>query len=372
MKILWIAHEGLLSGSNICLLEYIDILSSLGYQQEVIVPSFGEFVSQLHDRKIHVAKIPYYGWATSLTTQERRMTKIRKWARNKIAVRNISAIIKKMQPDYVATNTIVVPVGAIAAKKAAAKHIWFVHEFGEEDHGFTIDGNFSSGAKTINRLSAKVVFNSEATEKKFSPFIDMGKKFIVYNAVKIVSKKHEVNTNHEAFKLIMLGQIAPSKNQEEAIEALALCRSRGIDAELTIIGRSENEKYFHHLEKIVENATLKEYVHFTGTSKQPWDLLVKSHALLMCSRMEAFGRVTVEAMKCGIPVIAANTGGSLEIIDEGADGYFYKAGDYNDLAESIMKLYKNYHLFDKKKIAAKAEEKFNEKNTAAQLQKVFC
>jgi glycosyltransferase involved in cell wall biosynthesis len=57
----------------------------------------------------------------------------------------------------------------------------------------------------------------------------------------------------------------------------------------------------------------------------------------MCSRCEAFGRVTVEAMKLGLPVIAANTGGSLELVQHGINGFLYEWGNPLDLAKQILK-----------------------------------
>jgi glycosyltransferase involved in cell wall biosynthesis len=58
----------------------------------------------------------------------------------------------------------------------------------------------------------------------------------------------------------------------------------------------------------------------------------------MCSRCEAFGRVTVEAMKLGLPVIAANTGGSPELVQHGINGLLYEWGNPLDLAKQILKI----------------------------------
>ena len=66
---------------------------------------------------------------------------------------------------------------------------------------------------------------------------------------------------------------------------------------------------------------------------------IQSHAALMCSRSEAFGRVTVEAMKFGLPVIGANSGGTRELIRDGWNGLLYPPGDPAALAERIDRLY---------------------------------
>ena len=63
---------------------------------------------------------------------------------------------------------------------------------------------------------------------------------------------------------------------------------------------------------------------------------------LVCSRWEAFGRVIVEAMLAGKPVIAtANSGGTAELIEEGKTGLLYERGNHIELADKIQYLYKN-------------------------------
>ena len=55
----------------------------------------------------------------------------------------------------------------------------------------------------------------------------------------------------------------------------------------------------------------------------------------MCSQCEAYGRVTVEAMKMGIPVIVSNTCGSAEIISDKKNGLVFEQGNSFSLAEKI-------------------------------------
>jgi glycosyltransferase involved in cell wall biosynthesis len=58
----------------------------------------------------------------------------------------------------------------------------------------------------------------------------------------------------------------------------------------------------------------------------------------MCSRCEAFGRVTVEAMKLGLAVVGSNTGGTLDIVQHDVNGLLYEAGDVQDLARKIAEI----------------------------------
>ena len=66
---------------------------------------------------------------------------------------------------------------------------------------------------------------------------------------------------------------------------------------------------------------LEEKVAFKSFVSQPEIEISNHHALLTCSNCEAFGRVTIEAMKLGVPVIGANTGGCPEAINDETTGY---------------------------------------------------
>ncbi len=362
-----------MSGANICLLEYLQILQQKGFQNYLICPhEGGAMATRAGELGIPVYCIKHYSWARHLyAPKEHLIARLRRSLRNVIASRQIADLIKKLQPAYVVTNTITTPVAARAARATHTKHVWMVHEFGEEDHGFTIAGSFTKGATIMNRLSAKIVFNSKAVAEKYQAFVPKDKQYFVNNAVMVPEVEIEAYKQNDQLKLILLGQLAPSKNHLEALQAVKICSNNGVNISLSITGKPENMAYHQSLLAFIQNEGLLECIHFTGQVAQPAMVLSQHQALLMCSHREAFGRVTVEALKCGLPVIAANTGGSLEIIEEAVNGYFYKAGDAADLAGKILLLYENYQLFNRLAIAKHAREKYNEINTGLQLLEVF-
>ena len=56
---------------------------------------------------------------------------------------------------------------------------------------------------------------------------------------------------------------------------------------------------------------------------------------LVASKAEAFGRVTVEAMMCGLPVVGANSGGTPELISDGVTGLLYPQDSWRELSDKI-------------------------------------
>jgi glycosyltransferase involved in cell wall biosynthesis len=369
--IIWLAHEGSLSGANICLVEYMLTLKEVGFNQQLIVPSDGQLAKRTRSLGISVTIVPFYSWTSSANVRIRATARVKKYVRNAFAIATIKKIIQRTKPDFVATNTVTIPVGAFAAKNTSARHIWFVHEFGEEDHGFTINGRFEKGAEVINKLSHKVVFNSLATEKKFAKYVPELKRAIVYNAVGIPAQIQTTERQKDVFHLVMLGQVAPSKNHLQAIKALKICADLNYKVALTIVGRNEDVSYLNMLKEEVAALEISKLVSFKGETSEPHLALLQHDALLMCSKMEAFGRVTVEALKCGLPVIAANSGGSVEIVRDGENGFLYDAKSSKSLAEKIMKMIGNYNQFDRKLIAKRTNETYNEDATRHQLLSVF-
>ena len=71
--------------------------------------------------------------------------------------------------------------------------------------------------------------------------------------------------------------------------------------------------------------------------------------MLVCSKYEAFGRVTVEAMMAGCLVIGANSGGTIELIEDGSTGVLFESGDYVDLVNKMIYVIENKN--NAKKIA---------------------
>ncbi|HRO41268.1 MAG TPA: glycosyltransferase [Flavipsychrobacter sp.] len=375
-KILWLSHEVDLGGANKCLAEQIHILHDAGYHVEVIVLRDAIFADHVRSYTKGIHEIYFYAWVLDIG---KKISQFRFWKRvfrNSIAVWKIYRLILKVKPDYVATNTMTIPPAAIAAKLAGTPHVWFIHEFGEEDHGYQMFCGLQRGARLVNWLSAKVVFNSEAVRKKFAAFIEPQKQFIAHNPVVIPenetgSVNDSVKTVLTTVECLILGQIAPSKNQLEALQAILLLKENGITANLTIAGNVVNDGYEETLKQFIQNNGLSQQVNLLGYTDNPFALLRQTDVYLMCSRMEAFGRVSVEALKFGVPVIAADSGGSPEIIENEVNGYLYETGNVKQLAEKIKQFSASRHQFDSSAIAANANMKFNSVNTREQLIRIF-
>ncbi|AOZ92675.1 glycosyltransferase family 4 protein [Paenibacillus crassostreae] len=156
------------------------------------------------------------------------------------------------------------------------------------------------------------------------------------------STRVELRTPQDARVLAIIGQIAPWKRQEDAIEAFATLVGEEQNTVLWIVGeakfRSENEQYLDQLHEKVKLLQLEDNVIFTGFREDVLEICCSADLLLLCSDKEPFGRVIIEAMSQGTPVVGTRGGGVPEIIQHGVSGLMYEIGNVEQLIHCIRQV----------------------------------
>lgn len=134
--------------------------------------------------------------------------------------------------------------------------------------------------------------------------------------------------------LAWLGRIAPEKALEDAVKASNIT---GIP--LKIFGKIQEQDYWQQIQADFPQAPI-EYVGFLNTEELQ-KYLGQSRALLMTPRwLEAFGNVAIEALACGVPVIAYIRGGPAEIVRDGETGFLVEPDSVAGLVQAINKIEK--------------------------------
>ncbi|NVN97558.1 glycosyltransferase family 4 protein, partial [Candidatus Nomurabacteria bacterium] len=144
--------------------------------------------------------------------------------------------------------------------------------------------------------------------------------------------------------IYVIGSISENKNQLDAIKALNILSSKFKNIFLTIVGDGNNG-YLDLLKRSIHEFKLEDKVRWLDFHENVSELYQNADIVLVCSKLETFGRVAAEAMSFGCPVIASNTGGIPEIINDGINGILYPVMDYNALANSIDKLITDAQLY---------------------------
>lgn len=283
-------------------------------------------------------------------------------------------IIEEEKVDLIHTNSSVCNVGAMAALLTNKPHIWHLRELLEEHFECEfIDRDFK---KDLFKCTEAFIAISNCVKRIYESKFGIH-TVCIYDGLDLEQYIREEAYHDRGNAFLLAGTINDGKGQWDAVRAVELLVSRGIDSiRLTIIGNGD-QKVIWSLKKYIIHKRLCKYI-----SVQPFqdDLssLREEHTYsLTCSKMEALGRTTIEAILSGNIVIGADTGGTLEIIGNDCErGYLYKQGSYENLAdvmyaviceerqEKIRKsrLAKQFvrENFDLKKYAEQVEQFYND------------
>jgi len=132
--------------------------------------------------------------------------------------------------------------------------------------------------------------------------------------------------------LAWVGRIAPEKGLEDAFAAATISQ-----IPLKIFGLKQDETYWEKVCKKYPNAPI-EYRGFLPTSKLQ-DELRRCRAILVTPRwMEAYPNVMLEALACGVPLIAYKRGGLSEIVQDGKTGWLVEPDSIPGLVSAISRL----------------------------------
>lgn len=159
------------------------------------------------------------------------------------------------------------------------------------------------------------------------------------------------------FVVGMVGRINEAKGQHLLIQAVAMIDDVSVHA--YFVGHEMEKGYIDHLKDIADNLGVSERVHFLGFMKNPHHFYQVCDTVVLASKRETFGLVLIEAMQVGTAVIGSNSGGVVEIIDDGENGLLFEALNAGSLAEKIEYLIKNDKY--RKDIAHSGQEKCRNK-----------
>ena len=145
----------------------------------------------------------------------------------------------------------------------------------------------------------------------------------------------------------MVGRVAPWKGQRFFLELARAWAGAGQAGHFIVMGKTFNEDqaFESDLRRWVDTQGLTGRVHFAAFQENLVaalsDLDVVVHASL---RPEPFGRVIIEAMAVGVPVIAARAGGVPEIIEDRQNGWLAAPGDLKEYLAALRQRFEDEQL----------------------------
>jgi L-malate glycosyltransferase len=158
---------------------------------------------------------------------------------------------------------------------------------------------------------------------------------VVSNFVNLFKFRPRVNsTPRTRPKIAYISNFRPVKDPKSMAHIFLDIRKR-IDSKLWLIGDGPE---LEAVKTIFKDSEFEDDVTYWGIQKQVAPILAQTDLLLLTSLYESFSLAALEAMACGVPVLAPKVGGIPEVVVDGKTGFLYPAGEHSHAVNIAVKL----------------------------------
>jgi L-malate glycosyltransferase len=283
--------------------------------------------------------------------------------------RMLNSYVKKYgKPDAIHLQVYLAgDIAIYGSKKYNIPFVWTEH-FSNVAQG----QYFAPHKKLVNRVLSTAAYRIGVSkffclelEKQFGKTFDFVPN--VYNDAVFHLPKGTKKIS-KPFTFINVSYFYPIKNHRRLINAFAsLCKE--FDVSLKLIGSGDR---LQEIKDLVDELGITRNVTFRGelNTQQVFTELITSHAYVLSSDLETFNVSIVEAMACGIPVVATKCGGPQTILDNDSIGVLTEQ-TVESLARGMKYVYENYSKFNPRDIAAYVERIYSMDAIGSKLHEIM-
>lgn len=381
MKILFLSVTSELGGADLALLRTVENLSRPEFETVVLLPGDGPLAANFRAAGADVRFLPMQRLRNTLNP----LPHLRFLAGYRGTCRRIAALAREVRADVVHSNTLPMVYGARAARLAGLPHVWEVREMGLRPAAVQ-----EALAAMALRGSTRIVAMSGSIAREVfgGPGGTLPEKLsVIYGSVDLERFRPDPAAGarlRERFGLPPESRAAGIwcrfdewKGIPAAIRAAGIL-AREVPGFRLLVAGGPTEGHAAYAEWLRELAarTARGAVLFTGwlppeeTAGFVAGLDVAVHA---STRPEPFGLVIAEAFACGTPLVAPRLGSPLELVEDGADGLLYDAGEPKALAAAVRRFLDEPGLRERCARAGrgKAERLFDIRRNVRQLEDIY-
>jgi sugar transferase (PEP-CTERM/EpsH1 system associated) len=295
----------------------------------------------------------------------------------------IAKIVKRIKPDIVHTRNWAAIDGVIGARLAGVKSV--IHgEHGREASDLT-------GANAIRKKIRKALspwisrFVTVSEELKRWLVHDVGipeekviqiingvdtKRFKPQESKRMFKKKFRFD--EDSFIIGVVGRLDLVKDHDTILNAFRLfcSRNKNIKVKVIVIGTGPHEE---KLRMRAKEMNISDNVMFLGDKDDVPQYYNCMDIYILSSIAEGISNTILEAMACGLPVIATHIGGTPELIDDNETGFLFSPGDYAGLSQKISVYFNNPEVVERHGINGrrKAEEHFSLSRMVRRYEEIY-
>lgn len=322
IRIIYLVVSSSVDGSNIALLNLLELIAPKEVEPIVVMPGKGRLSEMLVERKIQYKQIKYY---YSVYPKFKTIRDIilfipilmRTLVFNKIAEKRLIQMARNFKAEIIHTNIGLLHVGYKVAKKLNIPHVWHIREYQDLNCGclplFTKNG-------FIKKICSKKNYPISITKGLYNHYKMKSNAKVIYDGVKKKSQEQFVPKKEKYF--LFVGRLEEAKGIRELIAAFVEFAQQEKEYKLLVAGEGA-DAFKTTMSKMVTRARMGERIVFLGFRSDINDLMARATALVVPSKYEGFGFTTVEAMFNGCLVIGKNSGGTKEILGPDNLGILY-------------------------------------------------
>lgn len=293
------------------------------------------------------------------------------------AIKKLEELIRSEKADVVYTNTSKAHIlGGLSAARAGVPVVWHYRDFPASK---TLRMFYSSMASAN---ADAVICNSKFTAEQFSNHKNVRVVYSGIPADKVVSGRSAGEIRGELGIPVgapvagTVGRLERWKGVHVFIKAAREIKNNIPESVFVVVGSPiyGYESYESELRAQAKDAGLADSVIFTGFRKDVYDVMSALDVYVHPSvEPEPFGRGIVEAMLLGKPVVAAASGGPMEIVADGSSGFLAQPGDSEKLAAAVTRFFKDRELAVEMGARGRerAQSRFGLEKTLSEIEKII-
>ncbi len=282
--------------------------------------------------------------------------------------RSFSHEIASFSPDYIISQTIVSPWGAICAELLDIPHVLSAREYGVLDHDLIFDFKFHESMDAFYRTSDIVFCVTQDVKKELFGNDVHDKCTVIYSGIELKGdllsgrgidlEGYFPNSKGPIF--CIPGTLQPGKGQIDLVNAVLTLLNESLPIRCLLIGHIADYDYFDKLNELINASGYADNFCYLSFVDEIYSVLKGVDCIVSSSKNEALGRTLIEASLLGKPIVYTNKGGSKEVFVDGVHGLSYEPGDYEQLARNISTIINKPDAAMKRVNAAKVlcEQKF--------------
>jgi glycosyltransferase involved in cell wall biosynthesis len=353
-KIIFVCGAPFVSGKENVIIGLVDKLRG-DFDISVLTSTWGngDFFNRICDLNIRIYKIRLGFISKTLTLSALMMTFNQLVFIVKLYISYISIIRNEKPSVVIHTNfhhlCLLWPLLGLSKR-----NVFYIHECFEPSKFYKYMFRF------LNIKIDDYVGISEFVASEFTQILPTVNVKVIYNTV--LNMKGRLFPNKVENVIVVLGQIAPWKGHGVLIDALRILKNRNLKFRCLIYGHGE-PLFMQTLKLKIQEAELTDYVFWMGFETDT--LKIYKQASLVCvpsTFKEPLGMSALEPASLGIPVLASNIGGLVEILYGECSEFLFKVDDFNQLADLLYTYFENKHLYSttSRRFYELTHQKFND------------